>query len=122
MKLDDLSSRDRQIVEVLFAHGTSTAREVMLALPDPPGYSATRSMLGRLVEKDILERSKQGHRWVYDIKESKDHIVRRETKRLVERFFGGSREAAVLGLLGADKKQLTDLERETLKALLEKSE
>ena len=120
MKLDELSSRDRQIVEVIFGHGASTAREVMDALPDPPGYSATRSMLSRLVGKGVLERTKQGHRWVYDIRTSKERIVRRELKRLVNRFFDGSTEAAVLGLLGTKKEQLSEEEQRTLQALLDR--
>ena len=45
----DLSRRERQIVDILYAQGRATAAEVQVALPDPPSYSAVRAML-RILE------------------------------------------------------------------------
>ena len=40
-----LSRRERQIMDVVYARGRATAAEVLEGLPAPPGYSAVRAML-----------------------------------------------------------------------------
>ena len=47
----ELSRRERQIIDILYAQGRATAAEVQTALPDPPSYSAVRAMLRILEEK-----------------------------------------------------------------------
>ena len=41
---EDLSRRERQVMEILHRRGPSTVAEIMQALPDPPTYSAVRSI------------------------------------------------------------------------------
>ena len=48
---DDLSRRERQVMEILDRRGESTVAEIMEDLPDPPTYSAVRSILRILSEK-----------------------------------------------------------------------
>jgi predicted transcriptional regulator len=44
-----LSRRERQIMDVLYANGPATTAEVLQRLPEPPSYSAVRSLL-RILE------------------------------------------------------------------------
>ena len=46
----DLSRRERQIIDILYAQGRATAADVQAALPDPPSYSAVRATLRVLEE------------------------------------------------------------------------
>ncbi len=110
-KLAALSNRERQIVDVLFKRETATAREIAEDIPDPPGYSAMRSMLSRLVEKEVLFADMVDGRLVYRGRFSRKRAQSRELQRLVDKFFGGSPKAAILGLLGGDGETLskTDL-------------
>lgn len=110
-KLAALSNRERQIVDVLFKRETATAREIAEDIPDPPGYSAMRSMLSRLVEKEVLFADMVAGRLVYRGRFSRKRAQNRELQRLVDKFFGGSPKAAILGLLGSDGEALskTDL-------------
>jgi BlaI family penicillinase repressor len=49
-KLEEtLSRRERQVMDILFRRGEATVAEVMGELPDPPTYSAVRSVLRILV-------------------------------------------------------------------------
>ena len=50
---DDLSRRERQVMEILHRRGESTVAEIMAELPDPPTYSAVRSILRILSEKRV---------------------------------------------------------------------
>ena len=42
---DDLTRRERQVMDILHRRGESTVAEIMDTLPDPPTYSAVRSIL-----------------------------------------------------------------------------
>jgi predicted transcriptional regulator len=61
----ELSRRERQIVDILYAQGRGTAAEVQAALPDPPSYSAVRAMLRILEEKGHVRHEQDGPRYVY---------------------------------------------------------
>ena len=48
---EDLSRRERQVMDILHRQGESTVSEIMRTMPDPPAYSAVRSILRILGEK-----------------------------------------------------------------------
>jgi BlaI family penicillinase repressor len=47
----NLSRRERQILDVLYASGRATAADVQQALPSAPSYSAVRTLLRILEDK-----------------------------------------------------------------------
>lgn len=117
-KLAALSNRERQIIDILFQKETATAREIWEELPDPPGYSAMRSMLSRLVEKEVLAADMQNGRLVYRGRFSRRRAQNRELQRLVDKFFGGSAKAAIIGLLGDTQEDLSTRDMEEIAQLL----
>ena len=52
-RIQAFSRRERQIMDVIYRLENATAAEVMKDLPDPPGYSTVRTLLG------VLEMSAQ---------------------------------------------------------------
>ena len=54
-----LSRRERQIMDLLFASGRATAAEVMEGLPDAPCYSAVRALL-RILETEGPRAARRG--------------------------------------------------------------
>ena len=62
---NDLSRRERQIIDILYTQGRATAAEVQAALPEPPSYSAVRAMLRILEEKGHVRHEQDGPRYVY---------------------------------------------------------
>ena len=109
----DLSRRERQIMDVLFALGEATVNQILQRIPNPPSYSAVRATLRTLVEKGHAEHLQDGPRYLYR------PVVARESARslalghLVQTFFNGSAEAAAAALLGMSRRKLTadDLRR-----------
>ena len=93
------SRRERQMMDLVYRLGRATAAEVREGLPDPPSYSAVRATLRILVEKGHLEHVQEGPRYVYLPTESRDKAARSAVTRLVETFFGGSRERAMAALM-----------------------
>ncbi|MEO8670135.1 MAG: BlaI/MecI/CopY family transcriptional regulator [Tahibacter sp.] len=117
-KLAALSNRERQIIDILFKKETATAREIWEELPDPPGYSAMRSMLSRLVEKEVLSAELAQGRLVYRGRFSRRRAQNREVQRLVDKFFGGSAKAAIIGLLGDAQDELSTRDVDEIAQLL----
>src|ERR687884_605634 len=95
----DLSRRERQIIDILYAHGRATAAEVQAALPDPPSYSAVRAMLRILEEKGHVHHEQDGPRYVYLPTIAPERAKRSALKHLIQTFFNGSAEQAISALL-----------------------
>jgi predicted transcriptional regulator len=114
-KPDTLSRRERQMMDIIYAAGQASAQEVRKGLPDPPSYSAVRATLRILVEKGHLKTKQEGQRNTYRPTRSPEAAARTAVQRLVDTFFGGSRERAVAALLeeergGLDNSTLDQLE------------
>jgi BlaI family penicillinase repressor len=122
MKLESLSRRERQIMDVLYARGRATAAEVMAALPDAAGYSAVRTLLGVLEEKGLIRRAGlEGRAVVYRPAVSRVVAQRSAVRRLLDTFFSGSVEEGVAALLSARSRPPTDEELERLMALVKEA-
>jgi predicted transcriptional regulator len=103
-----LSRRERQIMEVVYARGRATAAEVRELLPDPPSYSAVRAMLRILEEKGHLMHEVDGPRYVFRPTVPREQARASALRRVVNTFFGGSPENAVAALLDLDDDALDD--------------
>ena len=103
--LHDLGRRERQLVEAVYRLGRATVNEVLDQLPDPPSYSAVRAMLGKLEHKGYLKHQQDGPRYVYLPALSTERARRNALEHLVNTFFDGSAERAVMALI-----QLSDTE------------
>src|SRR6185295_6018899 len=116
----ELSRRERQIMEIVYACGEASAAQVLEQLPDPPSYSAVRALLAILVEKGHLRhRSKQG-RYIYVPTRRRAKAGRSALVRVLETFYEGSLERAVAALLQSDSK-LTAEELNRLGELIEQA-
>jgi len=117
----DLSRRERQIMDVIYARGSATVREVMDSMPDPPGYSAVRAMLRILEEKGHLEHRQDGPRYVYLPVVPREEARESALKRLLGTFFEGSAERAVAALLDLSSADLSQEELDRLAGMIEEA-
>jgi BlaI family transcriptional regulator, penicillinase repressor len=114
---EDLSRRERQVMEILHRHGESTVTEIMQALPDPPTYSAVRSVLRILTEKELVGHREDGPRYVYFPMLPTDKTREDVLAHVVRTYFSGSAEQAVTALLRLSDAKIgnEDLDRLRLK-------
>ncbi|HET9191415.1 MAG TPA: BlaI/MecI/CopY family transcriptional regulator [Vicinamibacterales bacterium] len=97
---DRLSRREREIMDALFALGNrASVEEIRGRLVEAPSYSATRTMLTRLVEKGYLRHQAQGNRYIYSATVSPATAKRAGLQRFLGVFFEGSRHNLVTSLL-----------------------
>ena len=89
---EDLSRRERQVMEILHRHGESPVTEIMQELPDPPTYSAVRSVLRILGEKALIKHKEDGPRYIYYPAEPTEHARDDMLAHVVRTYFAGSPE------------------------------
>jgi predicted transcriptional regulator len=105
---EDLSRRERQVMEILHRRGESTVAEIMQALPDPPTYSAVRSILRILGEKKLIAHKEDGPRYVYFPSRPTDKARDDVLAHVVRTYFAGSTEQAVTALLRLSDADVDD--------------
>ncbi|MBX3705375.1 MAG: BlaI/MecI/CopY family transcriptional regulator [Pseudomonadales bacterium] len=115
-----LSRRERQIMDVLYAHTEASAADVQTALPSAPSYSAVRALLQKLVDKGHVAYRQDGARYLYRPHLNKGQASRNAFRRLIDTFFDGSPGAAVVNLLGEAGGQLSQEDVAKIEAELER--
>ena len=116
-----LSRRQRQIMDILYQRGKSSAAEVKAAMADAPSYSAVRAMLRVLEDKGHVRHDEEGGRYVYAPAVPRHAARKSALKHLVETFFDGSAEQVVAAVLGGEASRLSDEELDRVSALIEKA-
>ena len=84
--------------------------EIMAELPDPPTYSAVRSILRILGEKELIEYKEDGPRYVYYPAAPTEATRDDALEHVVRTYFGGSTEQAVTALLRMSDADMSDVE------------
>ncbi|MBL8980438.1 MAG: BlaI/MecI/CopY family transcriptional regulator [Gemmatimonadetes bacterium] len=107
---EDLSRRERQVMDILHRRGESTVAEILGAIPDPPTYSAVRSILRILGEKKLIAHKEDGPRYVYFPAKPTDQAREDVLAHVVQTYFAGSPEDAVTALLRLSDADLSDAE------------
>ncbi len=117
----DLSRRERQIMDVIYACGSATVRDVMDRIPDPPSYSAVRAMLRVLEEKGHLTHEQDGPRYTYLPVVPREEARDSAMKQMLRTFFDGSAERAVAALLDLSGTDLSRSEWDRLAQMIEQA-
>ena len=110
----DVGRRERQIVEIVYRLGRASVSDVLEALPNPPTYSTVRAMLGKLVGKGHLTQEVDGPRYLYRPAVPAERLRRTAMRQLVDTFFDGSVDRAVVALANLTD---ADLDPDRLDAL-----
>jgi BlaI family transcriptional regulator, penicillinase repressor len=107
-KAPELTRRERQVMDILHRRGASTVSDIMQDLPAPPSYSAVRSILRILNEKELVRHKADGPRYVYLPANPTERVRDDALAHVVRTYFSGSPEQAVTALLRLSDADLTD--------------
>jgi BlaI family penicillinase repressor len=110
----NLTRRERQIMDVVYARGQVTVSEVHEDLPAAPSYSAVRAMMRKLEEKGHLKHDAHGPRYVYEATLAREAARETALERVVRTFFDGSPSKTVAALLDLKGEELTEAELDDL--------
>ena len=88
---ENLTRREREIMDAVFALGNrASAEEIRARLPSPPSDSSVRVMLARLEKKGCLRHQQDGVRYLYSATVSPAVAKRTALEQYLRTFFGGS--------------------------------
>jgi BlaI family transcriptional regulator, penicillinase repressor len=110
-RYQQLSRRERQVMDVLYVEARASAARVRDLLLDPPSYSAVRAILRVLEEKGCVRHETEALHYVYLPVVPREEAKRTALKHLVRTFFDGSVEAAVLTLVSGRELSRGELDR-----------
>lgn len=117
----NLSRRERQIMDIIYARGSVSALEIQEAMPDPPSYSTVRTLLRILETKGHIQHQRRGMSYIFSPTQPHQQAAHSALTQVVQTFFGSSIERAVTTLLSSADTQLTDEELDRLSALIEQA-
>jgi predicted transcriptional regulator len=113
-----LSRRERQVMDILHRRGEATVAEIMSELPDPPTYSAVRSVLRILSEKELIQHKEDGPRYVYFPAQPTERAREDVLAHVVRTYFAGSPEQAVTALLRMADAEMSEADIERYRAAI----
>lgn len=119
--MQDVSRRERQIMDIVFARGEATVLEIQSQLPNAPSPMAIRRMLGILEEKGHLKRRKEGRQHVYSPKQARTRAARTALNHVLNTFFEGSVGNALASHLADPRNGLGEEELAELSQLIEQA-
>lgn len=118
--LQQLSRRERQIMDILYERQPCSAQDIQERLPDPPSYSAVRALLARLVDKQLVQFRQEGARYIYFPSVAEEKAQESAISRLLKTFFKGSPARAVSALLDMDSDRMSAREIEEIERKIQR--
>ena len=121
-KTRPLTRREREIMDVLYQLGPDvSAEDIRERLPDPPSYSAVRTMIRLLESKGFLRHRREGTKYVYRPTQSVENASRSALEHLLRTFFSGSATDAVAAILDVSSDNLSDDDLDRLEGLIDRA-
>ncbi|AXB77077.1 BlaI/MecI/CopY family transcriptional regulator [Novosphingobium sp. P6W] len=113
-----ISEAEHAVMEALWQRSPLTAQEVCEEVCGPRGWSlaTVKTLLSRLVVKQAVGTEPDGKRFLYTPRIARSDYVGTESRRLVDRLFGG--RAAPLFAHLAQSEALTEDDITEIEALL----
>lgn len=103
-------------MEIVYRLGEAAVADVVDAMVDAPSYDAVRLTLGVLEDKGHVRHRREGRRYVYRPVVPVTKASRSALRRLMRTYFRGSPHEAVIAMLDASERRLSDDELEEIAA------
>jgi BlaI family transcriptional regulator, penicillinase repressor len=117
--LPELGDLEREVMQLVWAHGPVTAEAVREKLSRPLKESTVRTVLRRLEEKGYTTHTVDGRTFVYQAAEERGRVAAKAVQRIVDWFCNGSVEEVLVGMVDRamlDQKQLRTLADQVARA------
>jgi len=124
LNFDQLTKRERQIMDIVYQLGRATANEIMDRLPESPKNATVRKQLSILAKKGFLTIEQQEanlhNRYYYvpaiPLENARDNAV----DRLLNTFFQGSTSQAMMALLKRSEMDMSQKDMAIFRDLIDK--
>jgi BlaI family penicillinase repressor len=116
--VERISDAEHAVMEVLWDESPLTAQDVSERVDPSRGWSANtvKTLLGRLLAKSAIVHEAEGRRYLYRPAVAREDYVSGESRRLIDRLFGGKLTPLVAHL--AERDELTAQDVAEIEAIL----
>lgn len=109
-----LSELEHLVMQFLWTNGPSSAERVRegLGASHPMKDATVRTILRRLEEKGYASHREEGRTYIYSGLEQPENVAMRAIRQIADRFWGGSVQALVAGMVeqeAIDPRELREL-------------
>jgi predicted transcriptional regulator len=118
---NSLGARERQILDAIFRAGEASVGDVLRQLPDPPSYSAVRTMIRLLEKKGFLKHRVDGMKYVYRPTQSLGTASKSALRHVLKTYFRGSATDALAAILDVSSDELRDEDLARMAQLIEQA-
>ena len=100
-------------MKILWRRGESAVTDLVAAMPEGEelAYNSVLTTVRILEQKGYVRHRQEGRAFLYSSAVGESEASRSEVRHLLQRFFGNSREALLLSLLGDDELGAEELRR-----------
>ena len=120
--LPELGDLEREVMQLVWAHGPVTAEAVRKRLSRRLKESTVRTVLRRLEDKGYADHTVEGRTYIYHAAEPRSRVAAKAVQRIVDWFCNGSIEEVLVGMVDTamlDQRQLRLLADQVAKAKAE---
>lgn len=111
MGAEELSTAEREVMQVVWERGEVTAKEAREALPRELARNTVRTLLERMEQKGWVTHRVVGRTYVYRPARPREESIGRKIREVVETVCDGSPERMVAALLNYRGLRPGELER-----------
>ena len=97
--LPDLGELEREVMQLVWAHGPATAEAVRELVSRPLKESTVRTVLRRLEDKGYVTHTVEGRTFVFVAAEKRSAVAAKAVKRIMDWFCNGSLEEVLVGMV-----------------------
>ncbi len=113
-----LSRRERQIMEIVYARQRASANDVLQDLPNPPTRTSIRTVLRILEQKGHLTHTLEGREFVYHPVAAREKVGRSALQGVLRAFFGDSLPNALAAYIADPATRLTPEDLKRMQSLI----
>ncbi len=113
MKPITISSAEWEVMDLVWQRSPVSASEIVQALSGPGGWHSRtiRTLLDRLVKKKALAAERDGKRYLYEPRISREECVCRESESFLAKVFRGEPASMLLHFAKAAKLSNEDIRK-----------
>ncbi len=120
-KLQNLTRRERQIMDIVYKYSEVTSDLVLEKMPNPPTIHAIRRFMKILEEKGFLKHKWRGPKHVYYPTLARNKAREAAIEHLKDIFFSGSAAQAMTALFDQSQSELTEEDLDVFSLLIDKA-
>jgi predicted transcriptional regulator len=118
---EELSRRERQIMDALYRLGKASAAEIREAIPNPPTYTAVRTHLTLLEGKGLVRYESDGVRYIYEPLVPRAEMAKSVIAGVMRTFFDNSVEQVVATLIDREESNISPEQLDRLARMIEQA-